>query len=76
MQYEGEIIMAAGKTLAILGRDEETMNEVVKKRFTDIGNDVTADEARPVILALEEIWDLGELMSFNLVETYNYALEA
>lgn len=66
----------AGKTLAILGRDEETMNEVVKKRFTDIGNDVTTDEVRPVILALEEIWDLGELMSFNLVETYNHALEA
>ncbi|QBO35752.1 hypothetical protein EQG49_04380 [Periweissella cryptocerci] len=67
--------MAAAKTLAILGRDEESFNEVVKKRFTDIANDVTAEQARPVIIALEEIWDLGELMSFNLIETYNHDLE-
>lgn len=68
--------MASAKSLVILGRDEETMDEVVKKRFTDIANDVTAEQVRPVIAAFEEVWEFGKLMSFNLVETYNHALEA
>jgi hypothetical protein len=68
--------MLTGKTLAILGLDEGTVTEVVKKRFTDIRNNVTAEEIAPVLLALDAIWDLGDVSSFNLVDTYNHELIA
>lgn len=63
--------MIEEKNLLVVIQDHEKLKTVIAKRFTDISANMPIEKARPVIHALAEIWDFGDIERLDLVETHS-----
>lgn len=69
--YRSDIDMIEEKNLLVVIQDPAKLKTVTAKRFTDISANVTIEKVRPVIHALAEIWDFGDIERLDFVETHS-----
>ncbi|MCM0598291.1 hypothetical protein [Periweissella fabalis] len=56
--------------------NEKTGKLYVAKRFSDVPIEITPEQIKPVVAALETIINLGDVQTINFVETHAHSLMA
>lgn len=66
--------MLKSVSIYVSSLNEKTGKFYIPKRFTDVPIEVTMEQIKPIVAALETIVDLGDVQTINFVETHSHGL--